>query len=168
MANDPLPSFRSIGTQLMSWRLLVNGAAMDASEFEMEIPTVACFKALQSLAPSPTIATCDPSSSRSSMRSALSSGDIPAYTIVLLITYLSVLSKPLLFLLSYKYLSTSPFIAKLYPPPVLLRWFLFKKSSKWSQLYFYNIDLFRGSVSFSVYLYWSFSRSTSNEFWTSN
>ena len=78
IAKEPLPSFISIGTQLISYLLQVNGAAMDASVSEIEIPTAAYFKALQSLAPSPTIATNVPSSCSNSMRRALSSGDMLA------------------------------------------------------------------------------------------
>lgn len=58
IAKVPLPSLRSTGTQMISCRLLVNGAAMEASVFEMDMPTEAFLRALQSLAPSPTIATC--------------------------------------------------------------------------------------------------------------
>lgn len=48
-----LPYDNNIGTHEMSWIWLVNGAAIDASANDNEIPASAVFKAPQSLAPSP-------------------------------------------------------------------------------------------------------------------
>ena len=78
IARDPLPSFSKMGTQVMSWFLLVNGAAIEASVFEILMPTAAVLSALQSLAPSPTIATWLSSSYSISISLALSSGDMLA------------------------------------------------------------------------------------------
>lgn len=75
------PSLSKVTTQLMSYTLLVNGAAIDASASDKEIPTAAVLSAPQSLAPSPHIPTCIYSlSCIVSTSSALSSGDILAKT----------------------------------------------------------------------------------------
>lgn len=55
VVSEHLPSFKTIGTQLISKTELVKGAAMDASASERDIPMSAAFKAPQSLAPSPHI-----------------------------------------------------------------------------------------------------------------
>jgi hypothetical protein len=83
-----LVSLRRIGTHEISYLRLVNGAAIEASVSEIEMPTSALLRALQSLAPSPTIAIWVLSSCRHSIKSALSSGDILAYTLVLSRTFL--------------------------------------------------------------------------------
>ena len=48
-----LPSISSLTTHLMSYCLLVKGAAIEASASLSEIPTAAVFRAPQSFAPSP-------------------------------------------------------------------------------------------------------------------
>ena len=66
----------------MSYILLVNGAAMEASASLSEIPTAAFLRAPQSLAPSPHIPQLTLSLVYMlSMRTAFSSGDILAYTL---------------------------------------------------------------------------------------
>ena len=52
-----LPSFKSSMIHEMSYIDEVNGAAIDASAVEREIPVSAVFKALQSFAPAPHIPT---------------------------------------------------------------------------------------------------------------
>lgn len=52
-----LPSLRRVMIQEMSWILLVNGAAIEASASDKLIPASACFNAPQSLAPSPHMPT---------------------------------------------------------------------------------------------------------------
>ena len=55
------PSFRTSMTQEISGVLEVNGAAIEASSVDREIPTSATFKAPQSFAPSPHIKTVNDS-----------------------------------------------------------------------------------------------------------
>jgi hypothetical protein len=63
----------------MSYILLVKGAAIEASEFDRDIPVSAVFNALQSLAPSPHMPISSPVKFYSSSTSlALSSGVILA------------------------------------------------------------------------------------------
>lgn len=57
VANEHLPSLKSVITQEISWTLLVNGAAIEASASERLIPASACLRAAQSFAPSPHIPT---------------------------------------------------------------------------------------------------------------
>lgn len=68
----------------------VNGAAIEASDFDREIPTSAAFSAFQSLAPSPHIAIISLVSTCSSWTNdAFSKGDILAYTLQVLKIQLS-------------------------------------------------------------------------------
>ena len=53
VTNADLPSLTTSKTHEISCRCDVNGAAMDASASDREIPTSADFNAAQSLAPSP-------------------------------------------------------------------------------------------------------------------
>jgi len=53
VARAALPSLKRVITQVMSYILLVKGAAIDASASLREIPTAAALRAPQSLAPSP-------------------------------------------------------------------------------------------------------------------
>ena len=57
VANEHLPSNRRVITQEISWILLVNGAAIEASASDRLIPASAYFRAAQSFAPSPHIPT---------------------------------------------------------------------------------------------------------------
>ena len=56
-ANEDFPSFNKIITEEMFLTLLVNGAAIDASESDKLIPVSAYFRAMQSFAPSPHMPT---------------------------------------------------------------------------------------------------------------
>ena len=53
VTSEHLPSLSNFKTQLISGVFDVNGAAIDASASDNEIPTSAAFKAPQSFAPSP-------------------------------------------------------------------------------------------------------------------
>ena len=55
VTNEALPSLNNLTTQEMSYIFEVNGAAIDASASDRDMPTSAAFKAPQSLAPSPHI-----------------------------------------------------------------------------------------------------------------
>lgn len=55
VTREAFPSLRSVMTQLMSWILLVKGAAMEASASLRLIPAAAALRAPQSFAPSPHI-----------------------------------------------------------------------------------------------------------------
>lgn len=57
VTRDALPSFNSSIIGLMFGTFEVNGAAIEASASERDSPASAVFNALQSLAPSPHIAT---------------------------------------------------------------------------------------------------------------
>ena len=73
------PSLIRVITHEISCTLLVNGAAMEASAYESEIPESACLSAIQSLAPSPHIPTrVFIVSCNKSTRIAFPSGDILA------------------------------------------------------------------------------------------
>lgn len=60
VASPPRHYFMRLIMELMLGTLDVNGAAIEASELERDSPTSACFKAPQSLAPSPHMPTIFP------------------------------------------------------------------------------------------------------------
>lgn len=60
VANPPRHYFTRLIIELIFDIFEVKGAAIDASEFERDNPTSACFNAPQSLAPSPHIPTIFP------------------------------------------------------------------------------------------------------------
>lgn len=58
--SEALPSLNRVTVQSIPSVLEVKGAAIDASNYDREIPTSACFNAPQSFAPSPHMPTFYP------------------------------------------------------------------------------------------------------------